>query len=71
MTESQANAEIVTPQAEDYAPYHRYRAFEEGFNAYGKHSTRIYDASSVECQAWDRGLDYAYRLHCYALRRRT
>jgi hypothetical protein len=64
MTEPKAE-----PKAEDYAPYHLFPAFQEGFKAYRHHSTCIYDADSVECQAFDRGMEYAYRLHCYAFRR--
>jgi hypothetical protein len=65
---SQANAEIVEPKAEDYAPYHLYPAFREGFIAYGGISDCPYDPSSVACQAWDRGMEYASRLNLWRLR---
>ena len=64
-----ASAEIVQPKAEDYAPYHGYREFNEGYLAYRKAKPECpYNPGSVACQAWDRGMDYAYRLHCYAFK---
>jgi hypothetical protein len=70
MAESKANAEIAEPKAEDYAPYHLYPEFIVGYLAYRKAKPECpYDPDSVATQAWDRGMEYAYRLHCYAFRR--
>jgi hypothetical protein len=66
MEEAMPNANLsaeIEPKAEDYAPYHLYREFNEGYAdyLYGS-STCPYNGNSVAGQAWDRGMEYAMRL---------
>jgi hypothetical protein len=54
------------PRADEYAPYHTFKAFEEGYDAYLKAIwSSPYDPDSVDAQAWDRGNEYAMRLARY------
>jgi hypothetical protein len=56
----------IGPQADEYAPYHTLKAFQEGYDAYLKANwSSPHDPDSVDAQAWDRGHEYAMRLARY------
>jgi hypothetical protein len=55
--------QIPRPMPQDYAPYHRLPAFDEGVTDYteGRHDNP-HGTTSVAAQAWDRGSEYASRV---------
>jgi hypothetical protein len=54
------------PKATDYAPYHTFPAFKQGFDEYGTFFLASEKgpsfANGVDEQAYDRGREYAMRL---------
>jgi hypothetical protein len=48
---------------EQYAPYHFYQAFRDGWEAYmaGRYREEKYSPNSVDGQAWDRGMEAAMK----------
>jgi hypothetical protein len=52
------------PQASDYAPYHTFEAFDQGYTDYmNRDSYRNgHGFTGVDEQAYDRGAEYAMRI---------